>query len=39
MTQELNTEQAAGSAAVQADLDTMTATRDLDLVTRGRPYG
>lgn len=28
MTQELNTEQAAGSAAVQADLDTMTATRE-----------
>jgi purine-cytosine permease-like protein len=28
MTQELNTEQAAGSAAVQADLATMTATRE-----------
>jgi purine-cytosine permease-like protein len=28
MTQELNTEQAPGSAAVQADLDTMTATRE-----------
>lgn len=28
MTQELNTDQAAGSAAAQADLDTMTATRE-----------